>query len=149
MVVRVGADVGGTFTDLYMLDDEMESYDALKVPTTPDDPSVGIVEGVLRLLEQAGKRPDSLSHLIHGTTVATNTVLQRNGSRTGLITTRGFRDVLEIARQRRPDLYDLTRDKVSPLVPRDLRLEVEEQINSKGQVLRDLDAEGLVRQRAN
>lgn len=143
MSVRVGADVGGTFTDLYMLDDEKHSYAALKVPTTPSDPSIGIVEGVLRLLEQRGNGPASMSHLIHGTTVATNTVLQRNGSRTGLITTRGFRDVLEIARQRRPDLYDLTRDKVPPLVPRDLRLEVDERINSKGQVLRHLDAEGV------
>ena len=119
MAVRVGVDVGGTFTDLYMLDDEAQAYAALKVPTTPADPSVGIVSGVLRLLEQRGIAATKVSHLIHGTTVATNTVLQRCGSLTGLITTAGFRDVLEIARQRRPDLYDLTRDKVPPLVTRD------------------------------
>jgi N-methylhydantoinase A len=143
MAVRVGADVGGTFTDLYMVDDERRSYAALKIPTTPDDPSIGIVSGVLRLLRQTGHRPEAMSHLIHGTTVATNTVLQRNGSLTGLITTKGFRDVLEIARQRRPDLYDLTRDKVPPLVSRELRLEVEERINAKGQVLRPLDVQSV------
>lgn len=145
MAVRVGADVGGTFTDLYMLDDERRTYAALKVPTTPDDPSVGIVSGVLRLLDQAGNGKGEMSHLIHGTTVATNTVLQRSGSLTGLITTRGFRDVLEIARQRRPDLYDLTQDKVPPLVPRELRLEVDERVNAKGQPLRELDKEGVRR----
>lgn len=143
MPVRIGADVGGTFTDLYMLDDERHSYAALKVPTTPDDPSVGIVSGVLRLLERAGNGKAEVTQLIHGTTVATNTVLQRNGSPTGLITTRGFRDVLEIARQRRPDLYDLTQDKVPPLVPRQLRLEVDERINAKGQPLREMDEEGV------
>ncbi len=145
MAVRVGVDVGGTFTDLYMLDDEVQASAALKVPTTPADPSVGIVSGVLRLLEQRGIAATKVSHLIHGTTVATNTVLQRSGSLTGLITTAGFRDVLEIARQRRPDLYDLTRDKVPPLVSRELRLEVEERITAKGEVLRPLDEEGVRR----
>ncbi len=145
MSVRIGADVGGTFTDLYMLDDEHHRYAALKVPTTPADPSVGIVSGILRLLASRGIPKDAMTHLIHGTTVATNTVLQRNGSRTGLITTSGFRDVLEIARQRRPDLYDLTRDKVPPLVPRELRLEVEERMNARGEVLRKLDVEGVRR----
>ena len=110
MTVRVGADVGGTFTDLYLVDDARRTAAARKVPTTPADPSIGIVSGVLRLLAETGNRPEEVSHLIHGTTVATNTVLQRSGSLTGLITTEGFRDVLEIARQRRPDLYDLTRD---------------------------------------
>ncbi len=140
MTVRVGVDVGGTFTDLYMVDDARQTYAALKVPTTPADPSIGIVSGVLRLLRQTGHPPDAMSHLIHGTTVATNTVLQRNGSLTGLITTKGFRDVLEIARQRRPDLYDLTRDKVPPLVSRELRLEADERVTAKGDILRPLDA---------
>lgn len=145
MAVRVGADVGGTFTDLYMLDDQHQTYAAIKVPTTPADPSVGIVSGVLRLLSGAGTSREEVTHLIHGTTVATNTVLQRNGSRTGLITTSGFKDVLEIARQRRPDLYDLTKDKVPPLVPRELRLEVDERINYRGEVIRPLDLDGVRR----
>lgn len=145
MAIRVGADVGGTFTDLYMLDDRHRRYAALKVPTTPADPSISIVSGVLRLLSEAGASREEMTHLIHGTTVATNTVLQRSGSRTGLITTSGFRDVLEIARQRRPDLYDLTKDKVPPLVPRELRLEVDERINFNGEVVRPLDLEGVRR----
>jgi len=143
MAVRVGVDVGGTFTDLYMLDEETQGYAALKVPTTPADPSIGIVNGVLRLLAENGVESRKLTHLIHGTTVATNTILQRNGSLTGLITTAGFRDVLEIARQRRPDLYDLTRDKAPPLVSRELRLEADERINAKGEILRPLDEEGV------
>lgn len=145
MAVRVGVDVGGTFTDLYLLDDEARVYATGKVPTTPADPSVGILTGVLRLLKEQGIAAERLSHLIHGTTVATNTVLQRNGSLTGLITTAGFRDVLEIARQRRPDLYDLTRDKVPPLVSRELRLEADERITARGEVLRPLDEDGVRR----
>lgn len=143
MAVRIGADVGGTFTDLYLVDDERHRYATSKIPTTPQDPSIGIVSGILRILTEHGIRPDRVAQVIHGTTVATNAVLQRSGSRTGLITTSGFKDVLEIARQKRPSLYDVTVDKIAPLVPRDLRLEVDERINAKGDVLRPLDIGGV------
>ncbi|MEW6107522.1 MAG: hydantoinase/oxoprolinase family protein, partial [Bacillota bacterium] len=134
MAVRVAADVGGTFTDLYAVDDERGLRWAAKVPSTPEDPSLGIVRGLSRVLELSGLQPAQVSHFIHGTTVATNTVIQRKGAKTALLTTRGFRDVLEIGRQKRPHLYDISRDKVKPLVTRDLRFEVTERVLASGEV---------------
>jgi N-methylhydantoinase A len=149
--LRVGVDIGGTFTDLVLrLPDG--SLRVSKVPSTPDDPGRAVVEGLAALLRAAGVAPGDVVEIVHGTTVASNTILQKTGAVTGLITTRGFRDVLEIGRVRTPDLYDLTWEKPRPLVPRRLRLEVDERIAADGSVVRPLDeaevaraAEALVR----
>ncbi|MDQ2884695.1 MAG: hydantoinase/oxoprolinase family protein [Chloroflexota bacterium] len=132
----VGVDTGGTFTDLVLLQGgEIRVH---KVLSTPDDPSQAIIEGLTTL----GVR-ESLSALVHGSTVATNAVLEHKGVRTGLITTAGFRDVLEIGRQTRPKLYDLKVQKEPPLVPRSLRLEVVERLNERGEVMTPLDEASL------
>ena len=103
-----------------------------KVGSTPDDPSRGIADGVAEGLARVGAAPEAIGYFGHGTTVATNALIQHRGVRTGLITTDGFRDLLEIGRQKRPDLYDLQVDKPPVLVPRDLRLEVPERVRHDG-----------------
>nr|MBA2715368.1 hydantoinase/oxoprolinase family protein [Rubrobacteraceae bacterium] len=125
---RLGVDVGGTFTDLVALS-EGELITA-KVPSTPRDQS----EGVMTAIETSDAEPGAVIALAHGMTVATNALLERRGSRTALVTTQGFRDVLEIARQNRPALYDLTYDRPSPLVPRELRFMVDERMGPEGEV---------------
>src|SRR5205823_503044 len=105
-------DSGGTFTDICLVDERTGDVRVWKVPSTPDDPSRAIERGVvdgLRALTSDG--PDTVSYFGHGTTVATNALIQHRGARAGLITTQGFRDLLEIGRQRRPHLYDLQADK--------------------------------------
>jgi N-methylhydantoinase A len=131
-------DVGGTFTDLVALA-EGELITA-KVPSTPKDQS----EGVMNAIGASGVEPASLAALAHGMTVATNALLERSGARTALVTTEGFRDVLEIARQNRPSLYDLTQDRPPALVPRDLRFTVRERMGPEGEV-EALGEEGLDR----
>ena len=136
--LRVGIDIGGTFTDLVLrLPDG--SLRVSKVSSSPDDPGLAVVDGLAALLRVSGVQPGDVAEIVHGTTVASNTILQKTGARTGLITTRGFRDVLEIGRVRTPDLYDLTWEKPAPLVPRRLRLEVDERIAADGAVVRPLD----------
>lgn len=131
-----GVDTGGTFTDIVLLQDG--KLKVFKVLSTPDDPSRAILSG----LGQLDAMRD-LHVLVHGSTVATNAVLERKGVRTALITTAGFRDVLEIGRQTRPKLYDLRVQKVPPLVPRARRLEVIERLNERGEVLIPLDEDSL------
>ncbi|WP_143527804.1 hydantoinase/oxoprolinase family protein [Rubrobacter xylanophilus] len=134
--LRLGVDVGGTFTDLVALG----SGDVItaKVPSTPRDQS----EGVMRAVEAAGIEAAAVAALAHGMTVATNALLERRGARTALVTTEGFRDVLEIARQNRPSLYDLTQDRPPPLVPRELRFTVRERMGPEGEI-EPLDEESL------
>src|SRR5919201_5804245 len=109
---RVGVDAGGTFTDVCVVDETSGEIRVWKVPSTPDDPSRAIVAGVLDGLRATTRdSPEAIAYFGHGTTVATNALIQHRGARTGLITTAGFRDLLEIARQRRPHLYDLQVDK--------------------------------------
>jgi len=139
MGYRLGIDVGGTFTDLALVDEESGRVAVGKVPSVPADPSEGILNGIVRILAEAGVSPDRVTYLAHGTTVSTNALLQRKGAKTGLLTTRGFRDLLEIARQRRPSLYDLHARKPAPLVPRALRLEVPERVMADGRVRVPLD----------
>lgn len=139
MAWRVGVDSGGTFTDVCLFDDASGRVEVWKVSSTPADPSLGIAEGVARGLEQVGAGAADIGYFAHGTTVATNALIQKRGARTGLITTDGFRDLLEIGRQKRPDLYDLMVDKPVPLVPRDLRLEVPERLRHDGSVEIPLD----------
>jgi N-methylhydantoinase A len=134
--VRLGVDVGGTFTDLVALS-EGELITA-KVPSTPRDQSVGVMNAVGVSEVEAG----AVAALAHGMTVATNALLERRGARMALVTTEGFRDVLEIARQNRPSLYDLSQDRPPPLVPRELRFTVAERMGPEG-VIAALDESGL------
>lgn len=130
----VGIDVGGTFTDLYYTEDGGRVRRVVKVPSTPTDPS----QGLLAALEAARIRPDALDVILHGTTIATNAVIERRGARCALVTTRGFRDVLELGRRDRPTMYGLTGQQ-RPLVPRDQRWEVDERVDHEGAVLAPLD----------
>jgi N-methylhydantoinase A len=125
---RLGVDVGGTFTDLVALS-EGELITA-KVPSTPKDQS----EGVMNAISTSDVEPSAVRALAHGMTVATNALLERRGARTALVTTEGFRDVLEIARQNRPALYDLTHDRPPPLIPRELRYMVAERMGPDGEI---------------
>src|SRR5215210_9200585 len=126
-VIRVGVDVGGTFTDLVALD--RGRVLTAKVPSTPRDQS----EGVMHALEAV--ETGAVAAFAHGMTVATNALLERRGARTALVTTEGFRDVIEIARQNRPSLYDLSQDRPPPLVPRGLRFTVRERMGPEGEVV--------------
>ncbi len=140
--VRVAVDIGGTFTDIALLAADGRIHES-KLSSTPDDPARAVVEGVGQLLSELAIAPSSIAEILHGTTVGSNTILQRKGARTGLITTRGFRDVLEIGRIRMPDMFDLTWDKPKPLVPRRHRLEVTERMAADGSVVTAL-SEGEV-----
>ena len=140
MRARLGVDVGGTFTDLALWDDATGRVAVLKIPSVPHDPAEGILAGLSAITDREGVPRSALGFVAHGTTVATNALLEKKGARTALITTRGFRDLLEIARQKRPDLYDLQADKPAPLVPRHLRLEVRERLLPDGTVLEKLQA---------
>jgi N-methylhydantoinase A len=128
----LGVDVGGTFTDFFLVDDTSGETWVHKVPSTPDDPSRAILQGIDAL---APRMPDGLAYLAHGTTVATNALIQRRGGTVALITTAGFRDLLEIGRQTRPKIYDLKIDNPEPLVPRQRRFEITERIGPKGEVI--------------
>ncbi len=136
---RIGIDVGGTFTDYTLLDERTGSVRFHKVASTPHDPSVAIQQGIADLLRMHGIAPADVGHVGHGTTVATNLIIERRGAPTGLITTRGFRDVLEMGRQVRPHLYDYAVTKPPVLARREHRLEVNERCNAQGEVLQPLD----------
>ncbi|WJR80079.1 hydantoinase/oxoprolinase family protein [Bradyrhizobium sp. NP1] len=140
---RIAVDIGGTFTDIALLTDEGLIHQS-KVSSTPSDPSVAVVEGVGQLLAELAIAPSAVREVLHGTTVGSNTILQRKGARTGLITTRGFRDVLEIGRIRMPDMFDLTWDKPKPLVPRRHRLEVIERMAADGEVIEPLSEDSVI-----
>ena len=138
MTYRVGIDIGGTFTDLVFLTDDGEVLTA-KVASTPDDYSRGIAAGIGDVFAAHSLSGARIRELIHGTTVATNAILEKKGVKTGLITTDGFRDVLEIRRLRMPVLYDLKWQKPEILVPRARRLEVRERVDYRGEIERPLD----------
>lgn len=145
---RVGVDSGGTFTDICLVAEDGCAICVWKVPSTPDDPSTAIAAGVLEgLATTTDARPADVVSFGHGTTVATNALIQGRGVPTGLLTTDGFRDLLEIGRQRRPHLYDLQCDKPPVLVARDLRKEVPERLRHDGRIEKPLD-EAAVRQAA-
>lgn len=137
--IRIGVDVGGTFTDFVLIDDGRRFIHTGKRLTTPGDPSLAIIEGTQRLLQEAGTLLSTVDAIVHGTTLVTNTVIERKGAKVGLLTTRGFRDSLEMGREIRYDLYDLFFEMPEPLVPRYLREEVVERIDSDGQVLLPID----------
>ena len=135
---RVGVDIGGTFTDIVFLGDDGAVL-ARKVASTPDDYSRGVLEGVRGGVRELGIQPAAVSEISHGFTVATNAIIENKGANTALITTEGFRDVLELRRNRVPRLYDLNYEKPPSLVKRQLRLEVRERLNYQGEVLRPLE----------
>ena len=140
---RIGFDVGGTFTDLTVLNEETGALHHVKVPSSHEDPSEAIQTGIERIVDSLGIEPDAVEFLGHGTTIATNMVIERRGSPTAVLTTAGFRDILEIGRQQRPQVYDYTQAKPPPLVPRERRHEVRERLDAKGGVLVPLDEESL------
>ena len=135
--VRVGVDVGGTFTDVVAVEDG--ELTVRKVPSTPGAPDEGVIDGLEATLGAADHPPEAVTFLGHGTTVATNAVLEGTWADTALVTNEGFRDVLEIGRQDRPDLYDLTAEKPAPIVPRDRRFEVPGRLDERGRELEPID----------
>src|SRR5438093_4099563 len=135
---RVGVDIGGTFTDIVLLDADGRLH-TKKVSSSVDDYARAIVEGVGEVFRETGLVGADVAELLHGTTVASNAIIELRGAKTGLITTKGFRDILEIRRLRMPRLYDLTWEKPAPLVERYLRVEVQERINARGEVQAPLD----------
>ena len=138
MTYRLGVDVGGTFTDLVLHDTETDRLEFGKTPTTPANQALGVSNGINQLVERLNIPAEAIKFFIHGTTVATNTLLERKGALTALIVTEGFRDVLQIGRQDRPSLYDWRMQRPPPLVPRRLRSEVPERVLHTGDVLRPL-----------
>lgn len=139
MTWRLGIDSGGTFTDVCLFDENTGRVAVWKVSSTPDDPSRGIAQSLSEGVGEVGATPAEVGYFGHGTTVGTNALIQHRGVPTGLVTTKGFRDLLEIGRQKRPDLYDLQMDKPQVLVSRDLRLEVAERLRHDGSVEIPLD----------
>jgi N-methylhydantoinase A len=137
--MRIGIDVGGTFTDFVLLEDATGRIETYKCLTTPRNPSQAIEEGLLALERRLPGCLGRLEELIHGTTLVINAIIERKGARTGLITTRGFRDVLELGREIRYAAYDAFAQMPEPLVPRERRLEVSERLRADGTVLEPLD----------
>src|ERR1044071_1819423 len=136
---RIGFDIGGTFTDFILLDTQRSEIRLHKCLTTPHDPSIGALEGLTELLRAAQLTLAEIGDVVHGTTLVTNALIERSGARLGLITTRGFRDILEMGTEQRYDIYDLFLTFPEPLVSRDLRLEVSERIDRDGGVVQALD----------
>lgn len=143
MSYRLAVDTGGTFTDVAMIREGEGMVKVAKVTSTPDNPALAVIEGIKKILGQGGLDPARVSFLLHGTTVATNALLELKGARAALVTTRGFRDVLEIGRQARPSLYSFFAQKPPPVVPRDLRFEVRERVLYTGEVQETLREEDL------
>jgi N-methylhydantoinase A len=144
VVRRIAADVGGTFTDIACLD-EQGTLATFKVPSTPENFADAVTDGAVQLLDQVGSPRAAVGAVLHGSTVATNLILEHKGAKTALVTTLGFRDVLELRRIRVPDLYEPLYVKPLPLVPRYLRLEVDERVAADGSVLRELDLGSVYR----
>jgi N-methylhydantoinase A len=139
---RVGVDVGGTFTDLIYVDDEAGEIRVHKLPTTPVDPSQGTVQGIREITAEAGTDASVLDQVFHGTTIATNIVIEHNGARVGMITSEGYRDILHIARHKKPYNFSIYQDlpwQRYPIVRRRYRLTVPERITKDGSVLVPLD----------
>ncbi len=132
--LRLGADIGGTFTDLVLVSDDGAVFAIEKVLTTPDAPDAAVVEGARQLLAATRAPASEVSHVLHGTTLFTNALIERKGAKTALITTRGFRDAVEIGREHRYDMYDLRMERPRPLAPRHLRYEVTERVLADGSV---------------
>ena len=140
-IYRLGCDIGGTFTDFVLLNDDTGEIHINKCLTTPRDPSDAVEQGIRELELRLPGFVEELKEVIHGTTLVINAIIERKGARTGLITTRGFRDVLELGREIRYAPYDVFAEFPRPLIPRHRRLEVDERVRSDGSVLKPLDPE--------
>lgn len=141
---RIGVDIGGTFTDGTLVDSTTGRVTTSKVLSTPSDPASGFIAAVEKLLDiDESVNPEAVEHVVHATTVATNAIIEGKTAKTAFVTTEGFRDMLEIARQIRPSLYDLQFEKPAPLVPRQLCFEVPERLDAKGEVVTPLDEKAL------
>ncbi len=141
----IGIDVGGTFTDVVGVDLESFQYWTAKVPSSSTDPAGALAEGISELLSRSQKRPSDVQRVIYGTTVALNVLLERKGATVSMITTKGFKDVVEIGRMLRDELYDIMFDKPKPLVARHRRYEVDERVNAAGQQVRPLQSDDVQR----
>jgi len=140
---RLGIDVGGTFTDLVVYDPKAKEIKLTKTPSTPKTPDQGVINGIRKVERVFGFEPRRIEFLIHGTTTATNALIERKGVKTALVVTKGFRDILHIARQVRPKLYDFFERRPDPFIPRHLRFEVPERILFDGRVSEELDEEAV------
>jgi len=140
----MGIDIGGTFTDLVIYDGIAKKVIIKKILSTPERPEVGVLAGCAEILDENNLEPMEINSVVHGTTVATNAILEKKGAKVGLITTRGFKDVLEIGRELRYDLYDLFIKLPEPLVSRYLRKEVAERTDRKGAILKELNKRELL-----
>jgi len=143
MSYRVGIDIGGTFTDVFAVDTESGDIFQEKVSTTPDEFARGAIDGLEKLCADNGIPPDAIGLLSHGTTVATNAMIEEEGAETGLITTQGFRDVLAIARENRSDLYNYSPEKTPAFVDRRYRIGVPERVSTDGEVVEPLDEDAV------
>lgn len=147
MSYRLGVDVGGTFTDLILVNGQTGDVHSAKVPSTPSDPSIGVLNGIERICQNAGIDPNEITHVMHGTTVATNTILTHTGARVGLVTTKGYRQVLQIARSFVPGGLGgwVIYNKPPPLAPLSLTIEADERIGAKGEVVTKLNRAKLTK----
>ena len=134
--IRIGIDIGGTFTDFVVYDPSSQQIQTFKILSTPGDPAVAVIQGLKRIFLERGTQNATV---IHGSTVATNALLERKGARAALVTTLGFRDVLQIGRQNRTALYDLFADQPQPLIPSELRFEINERVAHTGEILQAID----------
>src|SRR5262245_5521703 len=144
MGYRIGVDIGGTFTDFALFDDSDGSMAIHKQLTTPKDPSLSVVEGCWTLLNNHDLAFENVDAIVHGTTLVTNAVIERSGAVTGMLVTKGFKDVLDIALERRYDLFDLRLRFPDPLVPRRMRAEIDERMRYDGTIERPLDIAATV-----
>ena len=145
MTYRLGVDVGGTFTDLFLVNEKSGQVFTAKVPSTPADQSVGVLNGIERVCRTAGIEPKAIDHVMHGTTVATNTVLTGTGARCGLVTTKGYRQVLQIARSFVPGGLGgwVIYNKSLPMAPLSCTIEAHERVSAHGEVVLALDEQQL------
>ena len=138
---RLGCDIGGTFTDFVLVNDDTGEFQINKCLTTPGDPSDAVEQGIRQMLERKPGFMPEIEEVIHGTTLVINAIIERKGAKAGLITTKGFRDVLELGREIRYDAYDIFAEYPEPLVPRSLRHEVAERVTSDGRVIKALEVQ--------
>ena len=148
MSYRLGVDVGGTFTDLLLVDEKSGKIHTAKVPSTPEDSSIGVLNGIERVCGNAGIDPTAITHVMHGTTVATNTILEMSGAKVGLVTTKGYRQVLQIARSFVPGGLGgwVIYNKSLPLAPLALTVEADERVGADGQIVGKLKIGALERE---
>lgn len=146
MQYRLGVDVGGTFTDLLLINEQTGETHTAKVPSTPEDSSVGVLNGIARICELSGVEPKSISRVMHGTTVATNAVLTGKGAKVGLVTTKGYKQVLQVARSFCPGGLGgwVSYMKKPLLAPLELTIEADERMDANGETVKELDAEALI-----